>query len=136
MTSAHRHTDTCQTFRFITTTWCISHALELIGADPTAARLVPDLDITTLRQFLPLHPAQPGHVKLIEVRVDPQYAATVDLTRPIIIAPIVHRSGEHFGLIAIDGWHRIYRALTEGTTRLPGHLLSDSTASAVQLPGP
>jgi hypothetical protein len=136
VTRAHRHTDTCQTFRFIAHAWCVSHVLERVAADPYAARLVPDLDVTSLRQFLPLQPARPGHVKLIEVRVDTGYAATVDLTQPIIVSPILHRSGEHFGFIAVDGWHRIYRALTEGATRLPGYVLSDATANAVRLPWP
>jgi hypothetical protein len=134
MNNQHIHRKGCQTFRFVHFQWCITYALELIAAHPAAARLVPELDISGLGQFLPLQPAEPGFVKLVVVTVDTGYAATVDLTRPILVTPIIGSSGEDMGRVAIDGWHRIYRALSEGTTHLPGYLLSPATAHAVQIP--
>jgi hypothetical protein len=65
--------------------------------------------------------------------VDSAYAATTDLTTPILLAPVETSAGEELGYIAIDGWHRIYRALTEETTRLPAYILSKSTARTVRM---
>lgn len=131
MSVEHRHKAGCQFFQFAVSRWCISHARELIEADPDAARLVEDIEIEPFRQFLPLDKPRPGFIKLIEVRVDAAYAATTDLARPIMLAPIISDSGERFGGVVIDGWHRVYRALTDGVVELPGYVLTEATSRAV-----
>jgi hypothetical protein len=130
----HLHVAGCEIFQFANYRWCIDHASELIKADPDAARLVDDIPIAPLRRFLPLESTPPGHIKVAEVAVKPDYAATVDLSKPIMFAPVVTRSGENLGGIAIDGWHRIYRAASEGIRELPGYVLSEPTSMAAQFP--
>lgn len=133
MRRTHRHRAGCQTFQFAAVRWCVSHAEELITADPDAARLVDEVEIEPFGQFLPLQPAPPGRIKLIEVSVSPEHAARTDLGKPIMLAPIVSRSGERLGGIAIDGWHRIYHALSQGVTELPGYVLTESASRTAQL---
>jgi hypothetical protein len=130
----HEHRTGCQVFQFAAYRWCIDHTEELIKADPDAARLVDDIPVEPFRQFLSLQPPKPGHLKLIEVDVDPKHAATTDLSQPIMIAPIITHSGERAGGVAIDGWHRIYRALSEGVRELPGYILTEETSIAAQYP--
>lgn len=134
MTPTHRHRDGCQVFQFAVYRWCVTHAQELIEADPDAARLVEDIEIAPFRQFLSVEQAAPGYMKLIEVHVNPAYAATVDLSKPIMLAPIVTHAGEQIGGIAIDGWHRLYRAFIEDLTELPAYILTEATSIAAQYP--
>lgn len=133
MRPKHQHRNGCQVFQFAIYRWCINHAEELIDADPDAARLVDDVPVEQFRQFLSLESPTPGYMKLIEVHVRPEYAATTDLSKPIMLAPIT-QSGEQLGGIAIDGWHRIYRALTEDVTELPAYILTEATSTAAQIP--
>lgn len=133
MTHAIAHT-TCQTFTFLTRRWCITRAWELIEADPNAAQLVKCADITRLEEFLYLTKATPGHVKLLEIQVDPGHAATTDLSMPVLVVRTLSNAGEDLGAMVIDGWHRIYRARTEGITHLPAYVLSTATELAVRIP--
>lgn len=130
----HQHRSGCEVYQFAIYRWCITHTLELIEADPDAARLIEDVPVEPFRQFLPLESAPPGYMKLIEVLVNPDHAATTDLSKPIMVAPIVTHSGEDLGGIAIDGWHRIYRALNEGIIELPGYILTAETSVTAQFP--
>lgn len=123
----------CQTFTFVSRCWCITLALELITADPHAAQFVESVAITGLEEFLP-EPAPTPRAKLIEVQVDPAYAATTDLTKPILVAPMTSSTEGNLGAIVIDGWHRIYRARSEGRTHLPAYLLSADTEDACRIP--
>jgi hypothetical protein len=116
----HAHQPQCQTFTFLTHRWCVTHALDLIHADPTAAHLDTRMDISRLAPYLQM------------IKIDPDHAATVDLTTPILIAPILTHDDEELGHLAIDGWHRIHRAVTEHTTHLPAYILSPHTAQAVR----
>lgn len=113
----------CQVFFFAAYRWCITHALELITADPEAATLIEEAEITGLGQFLPIEPDEPGSVALIRVEVDTEYAMSTDLTKPLLVAPL-EAGGQPAGAVVIDGWHRVYRALREGRTHLPALLLT------------
>lgn len=124
----------CQIFRFMIWQWCIDTAEELIQVDPTAAELVPEGDITRLGKFLPLNPDPPGIVPLVRVHVDVEYAMTVDLDKPVIAARLVSESGKDGGVIVIDGWHRVFRALWEGREHLPTYLLSAEAEQACRIP--
>ncbi|RBQ15333.1 hypothetical protein DP939_36445 [Spongiactinospora rosea] len=54
------------------------------------------------------------------ITIDPDHAANVDLSEPVIAVPVPDAGGP----LVIDGWHRIYKALTTGTDRLPAILLT------------
>ncbi|WP_027944048.1 hypothetical protein [Amycolatopsis taiwanensis] len=125
----------CQTFRFMVWQWCITTAEELIRADgEAAATFYPEGGITTLDQFLPLEPEKPGYMRLIQIEVDHDYAMTqTDLTKPIIVAPIKPEKGE-YGVIVIDGWHRVDRARKEGREHLPVYMLSPDAEQACRIP--
>ncbi|MGW5741560.1 hypothetical protein [Amycolatopsis sp. NPDC003861] len=125
----------CQVFHFAVWRWCITRAHELLEVHESVAELHEHALITGLDQFLPIRPAQEGHMKLIEVKVDVEYAMTeTDLAKPIIIAPLSGSSGESLGLMPIDGWHRIYRALVEGRETLPAYLLNPTAELAIRIP--
>ena len=127
----------CKVFHFAVWRWCVTRAQELIEIHESAATYHEDALISGLEQFLPLRPAKEGHIKLIEVSVDIEFALTkTDLTRPLIVAPLVAPSGEPLGAIPIDGWHRIYRALSEGRETLPAYLLNPAAEEAIRIPGP
>lgn len=125
--------DGCQTFRFMAFQWCVTRAQELIAADPQAAGFWPRLDITALETFLPLRPDPPDTIRLIRIDVDTDYAMRTDLSKPLIISPLL-RGDDDFGAVVIDGWHRAYRALREGRTDLPAHMLTPATESAARIP--
>ncbi|MER7009932.1 hypothetical protein ABT324_00690 [Saccharopolyspora sp. NPDC000359] len=133
MTHSPMHED-CQTFRFGTWQWCVDTAEELIRDDPSAATLVAEGDISGLGKLLPFHPDPPGVVPLIRVHVDIDYAMTTDLSKPIIAARLVSEAGEDCGVVVVDGWHRVFRALWEGRVHLPTYLLSNETERACRIP--
>jgi hypothetical protein len=68
------------------------------------------------------------------IRVDPAHAATVDLTRPLLVVPLPYAPPPGNRLV-IDGWHRIHRALAEGLDRLPAVLLDEDDERACRLRG-
>ena len=125
----------CQVFYFSVWRWCISKAHELLEVHESVAELREHALLEGLEQFLPLEPAQDGHMKLIEVKVDVEYAMTkTDLSKPIIVAPLAGPPGSDLGLMPIDGWHRIYRALVEGRHTLPAYLLNPTAELAIRIP--
>lgn len=125
--------DACQVFRFLARAWCVTQALELIDADPTAAEFISEADITGLDGFLDLTPPTPGHLRLFVVEVDKEYALTqTDLEVPILLVRIMYE-GEDLGCLVIDGWHRVYRARIEGRTSLPAYLLSAEAERTVRI---
>ena len=64
-------------------------------------------------------PVKKAAALLFMVYIDEAHAATVDLAKPLIIAPV-----NNVGHIVIDGWHRIYKAHNEGIETLPAHVLT------------
>lgn len=64
------------------------------------------------------------------VYINEEHAATVDLSKPLILAPFAGT-----GNIPIDGWHRIWRARQEGIETLPAHALTDDEEYRVRMYG-
>ncbi|MFG3438394.1 hypothetical protein ACGF0J_14215 [Nonomuraea sp. NPDC047897] len=64
------------------------------------------------------------------VHVNEDYAATVDLAKPLILAPFAD-----VGNIPIDGWHRIWKARREGVETLPAHALTADEEHIVRTHG-
>lgn len=123
--TTHSHvTGECETFVWIGRRWCVTHALELVEQGQ-AERL--DADITGLDSIVGLN--LPEHTVSMGVRIDKDHAGTVDLSRPILYAALTGLNGDDFGHIVLDGWHRVYRARSEGIAELPAYLL---TAEAEQ----
>jgi hypothetical protein len=54
-----------------------------------------------------------------------EHAVGAGLTKPVIFLPF---KGEH---LLIDGWHRLYRAVTEGVGTLPCHILTEAEAREI-----
>jgi hypothetical protein len=74
------------------------------------------VDVTVLAGFATL------------IRVNDAYLDQVDLTRPILIAPI-----PELGDLVIDGWHRVHRALRDGLTHLPARLLTEADEQHIRI---
>lgn len=109
-------------------------ALELIQADPTAAEMVEEMDITELDGFLGLKPPAPGKTRPVVVSVDKEYALTkTNLEKPILAIRFTDDNGIYLSDIVIDGWHRVYRARVEGRNELPTYMLSAKAEKAVRI---
>ncbi|WP_431904030.1 hypothetical protein [Nonomuraea sp. bgisy101] len=52
-----------------------------------------------------------GMLQLVAINCD--HAAQMDLSEPLIVAPVPNG-----GLLIIDGWHRLHKALTTGVSEL------------------
>ncbi|GAA4242428.1 hypothetical protein GCM10022254_75410 [Actinomadura meridiana] len=65
------------------------------------------------------------------IRIDAQYAETVDLSRPLLAVPLPDVGTP----IVIDGWHRIYKARQTGVTELPVIFLNTDDERACRLMG-
>lgn len=63
-------------------------------------------------------------VRRLYTGMDEAHALTRDLSRPLLFVPF---KGSHQ---LIDGWHRLFRAATEGVDILPALLLSQQDADA------
>lgn len=67
---------------------------------------------------------------LFLVHINEAHAATVDLTKPLIAAPI-----EDAGYLVIDGWHRVWKARNLGVETLPVHYLTAEEERLIRLYG-
>jgi hypothetical protein len=92
-------------FTFGPWTWDVDAALQLVDD----GRPVEQLPVESLARLLVL------------VFVDLEYAATVDLSRPLLLAPVPAQPGY---VMPIDGMHRIARAQAEGVATLPARALT------------
>lgn len=108
----------------------------MIDADPTATQFIHHAEIDGVDRYLAATSDMSHTQRLLVVEVDHQYAATTDLTKPIILVRFVTDSGTDCGLLLIDGWHRVYRARCEGRTHLPAYLLSPATERIARIPAP
>lgn len=85
--------------------------------------------------MLGLTPAPEGKIQLMRHEgVNPEHAATVDLSRPLLVAHMTDRSGAVVSPMVIDGWHRIWRARKENRAELPAYLLTETMAVDARLP--
>ncbi|SES49111.1 hypothetical protein [Actinokineospora terrae] len=126
----------CERFTWMLIRWCVTHARELIAADPGAAVLHPEVDITRLAVFMP--PAIPSGdtISLVTVDIDHDAAMASDLERPIIVAPIPPYRGKDSGSVVIDGWEQVYKALHQFRQMLPAYVLTTQTEHTVRDPFP
>ncbi|MEU9305728.1 hypothetical protein [Streptomyces sp. NPDC048269] len=65
--------------------------------------------------------SEPLYPWLPIIRVDEKHAAHVDLTEPVLVACVADIGTT----MLIDGWHRLYRAQTEGLTHLPCRVIDE-----------
>lgn len=77
-------------------------------------------DIDTASRLAVRHRPQPVDIGPLAwarpvIQIDPDHAATVDLSRPLLTVPIPNTDTP----LVIDGWHRIHRALITGIHELP-----------------
>lgn len=64
------------------------------------------------------------------IRIDEAHAATVDVSRPLLLVCVPE--GEE-ALVPIDGWHRIHRGEAESMSELPAIVLTREQAAQVLL---
>lgn len=102
-----------QTFTWVRWTWDIDQALRLHGHRPTVPVKISGLA---------------GLLGLGVVSVDRAHFPTVDLTKPLLIAPFPTTEG----FLPIDGWHRIGRALEDGIDELPAIILTEEESAALR----
>lgn len=101
-------------FSFLSYTWDVTAALELAAGLPLQR-----FTVQSAFQLLPF------------IRVDREYARTVDLTVPLLA---VHLK-EVDSAFVIDGWHRVTRAGLEGVETLPCKLLTADQERQVRVHG-
>ncbi|MEV8546956.1 hypothetical protein [Streptomyces sp. NPDC051572] len=77
-------------------------------------------------------PAEPLYPWLPVINVDKDYAASVDLSRPVLVAEVADMRGH---TILIDGWHRLYLAYTRGLAHLPCKVLNPEQEFSVRVFG-
>ena len=98
--------------------WDVTRACELLDARQAPVE--------------PFRPADfaitPEHIRERYPDLDIGHASQLtdeDLERPLLLVPL---RGRHQ---LIDGWHRLYRAVTAGIAELPARVLTDEEAQAV-----
>ncbi|MEU6718656.1 ParB N-terminal domain-containing protein [Nonomuraea sp. NPDC046802] len=64
------------------------------------------------------------------VSISREHAAQVDLSEPLIAATVPNG-----GMLIIDGWHRLYKALTTGVSELPAVVLTIEEELACRIHG-
>lgn len=76
-------------------------------------------------------PQQAGHsatdVLLAYENLDIAYALSTDLSRPVLF--VTYRGKRYLA----DGWHRMYRALTQNVPRLSAYVLTEQETEAILL---
>jgi hypothetical protein len=99
-------------FRFLAWGWDVPEAHRRAADYPTH-----QVDVTVLAGFANL------------IRVNDAYLDQVDLTRPILIAPIPELGSN----LVSDGRHRVHRVLRDGLTHLPGRLLTEADEQHIRI---
>ncbi|MFI6296658.1 ParB N-terminal domain-containing protein [Nonomuraea sp. NPDC050790] len=64
------------------------------------------------------------------ITINTDHAARVDLTEPLIMAPVPNG-----GMLIIDGWHRLHKALNTGVTELQAVILTAEEEAACRIFG-
>jgi hypothetical protein len=98
-------------FRFLAWAWDVTEAHRRAADYPTH-----QVDVTVLAGVATL------------IRVNAAYLDQVDLSRPILIAPV-----PEVGSLVIDGWHRVHRALRDGLTHLPARVLTEADEQHIRI---
>jgi hypothetical protein len=118
-------------FSWIGVVWCVTYALELLAQDPSLGQ--PFIgEITGLDGSIGF-PPDPDRNTVGLFAVDVEHAATVDLSKPPLVVRLVSAKGEGLGTQIIDGWHRVYKARTQGLTELPMIMLPPEVELAIRV---
>jgi len=104
-----------ETFTFGPYVWDVAAALTLAEGLPEQR-----LELAGCFAMLPL------------IGIDPGHAATVDLTRPVLVVHVQEMSDAP---LLIDGWHRVARARDERLTTLPCRVLDADQEFQVRIYG-
>jgi hypothetical protein len=77
---------------------------------------------------------EPNRVPILGIgpEFDREYAMTMDLTRPLIVATL-HLPGSGNSSLLIDGTHRLYQAFRESVAELPAYVLDVNESLAIRL---
>lgn len=113
--------------------WCVTYALELLAEDPSRGQRI-TTDITHLDGAMGF-PRDPNRNTIGLFHVNPEHAATVDLATaaPPLLVQVVSAKDVDYGHQMIDGWHRCYRARSQGLTELEVIVLSAEVEQAVRV---
>lgn len=130
-TPRHAHRPTCQVFDMGALRWCITHLRALVDADPSTVQAVP-ADITGLDVAVGLAALPGGAVPLVRVEVDREHAMGTDLGQPVLLVDL--GTPERPSRMLVDGWHRVFKARSQGVTELPGLLVGPVTERAARIP--
>lgn len=116
-----------QWFVFGPLTFDVEHAHRIIADHP---RPLSSLPVTewALAYGLAVRPGQPASLIQPGPGFDPEYALTVDLSRPVIIATISRHDPMP---LLIDGCHRLYRAAAEQRYTLPAYQLTAAETARI-----
>ncbi|MBN6056676.1 hypothetical protein JYK22_32410, partial [Nonomuraea sp. RK-328] len=105
---------TMELFQLMAWRWSVTTAKEFVeGRTPNATLAVADWV---------------GMLRLLVV--DEDHAECVDLADPLIAV-----SMPTGGLLIIDGWHRVHKALASGRSTLPAHVLTVEEERACRIRG-
>jgi hypothetical protein len=102
-----------QLFTFAKWRWDVQAALHIV-ADGRDVEQVPVFKLAAL---------------LGVIRVDEAHIDTVDLTEPILLAPLPDSPD---WVLPIDGWHRIAKAARAGLDTLPAVRLTETESAAIR----
>ena len=95
--------------------WSVTQAKEVIAAAQVAAQ---DFDLAgqgiTPERLMAQYPG-----------LDTEKAASANLSEPVIF---IGFKGEH---LLIDGWHRMYRAVSENAPTIPSYVLTEEEAGTI-----
>jgi hypothetical protein len=104
----------------------ITTALELFAGRPATA----SIDVAERAKHL--RPRGTGTPSEDQALIDPDHAATVDLSYPVMLLG----SGSELGggqERVIDGWHRIYRAAQLGIAELPAMVITPEEEALIRI---
>ena len=104
----------------------ISTALERFGGRPATT----SIDVAErAKQIQPRDAGTPSEDKAL---IDPDHAATVDLSYPVMLLERGRELGGAHGRV-IDGWHRIYRAAQLGIPQLPAIVITPEEEAFIRI---
>lgn len=103
-----------EVFQMMAWRWDITTAKKLTRARTPQGRIEP-------REWA-------GMLRLVSINTE--HAAQVDLSEPLIVATVPNG-----GMLIIDGWHRLYKALTTGVAELPAVVLTAEEELACRIFG-
>ncbi|MFF0861409.1 hypothetical protein ACFYUV_06630 [Nonomuraea sp. NPDC003560] len=93
-------------------------------------------DVTAAKKFIQGREAE-GRIDPREwsgmlhlVAIDPEHAARVDMSEPLIVITVPDS-----GMLIIDGWHRLYKALDTGVPELAAVILTTEEELACRIFG-